>query len=599
MIRFLSLLALPLAILILTSISPISAQDHFIGQDQPVNRVIRLRSSELKKQVDQKIQAETSRIKSSARMTPALTNPSDVKFDDLNVPKSLQQQPVVNDFSSPPVPTQPARVARTFDSPLTARVEDNRPTERVETKQLTLKASNAIETEIKSPKFVNVNQEAPIHINLRNQGKTSVQNVTLIATIPAHTQLASASPEPIRNDGNTYEFLVSRIGGLETRQVHLTIVPTTKQVIDVATRVRVESAQMTKVAVRQPDITLSISGPQQANIGQKVKHEIIVSNVGDGVATDVRLDTLIPTQLKQLKQDGNSFIRSIEPGKSVKIQYESMAQAPGQVQLKAAATAIGCEDKQASLAMNVYQPELRVSASGPKLNFVERDGIYTINIENTGVVDVTDTRISLRVPEGMKVTTISRQAGIDSEKGILNWNFKRISANSSEQIQLKATALKPGDQVCNILVSSNETRDKEIMLSTQVVTRADLSVSIKNLTGPVQVGGKAEFQVVVENNGTRRASDVSVKIALPESLMPVKTDNEYDSTLLFEEPLVSPGQQVTFKFAAVGVSKGEHVVRSVLRADGSERQVISEDTIFVYEVDQTRVSESISPVVPR
>ena len=202
MIRFLPLLALPLAILIQTSISPVSAQDHFIGQDQPVNRVIRLRSSELKKQVDQKIQAETSRIKSSARMTPALTNPSDVKFDDLNVPKSLQQQPVVNDFSSPPVPinmpTQPARVARTFDSPLTARVEDNKPTERVETKQLTLKASNAIETEIKSPKFVNVNQEAPIQINLRNQGKTSVQNVTLIATIPAHTQLCLlyTSPSP-------------------------------------------------------------------------------------------------------------------------------------------------------------------------------------------------------------------------------------------------------------------------------------------------------------------------------------------------------------------------------------------------------------------
>ena len=83
--------------------------------------------------------------------------------------------------------------------------------------------------------------------------------------------------------------------------------------------------------------------------------------------------------------------------------------------------------------------------------------------------------------------------------------------------------------------------------------------------------------------------------------MPVKDGNvvQNTSSIQFEEPLVAAGQKATFKFAAVGVTSGEHVVRSVLQADGSERKVIAEDTIFVYEVDQTRVSESISPAIPR
>ena len=201
----------------------------------------------------------------------------------------------------------------------------------------------------------------------------------------------------------------------------------------------------------------------------------------------------------------------------------------------------------------------------------------------------------------MKVNTISRKAGVDSDEGVLTWTFDRIASRSAEQIQLKATALKEGSQNCGILVSSNETQDKEISLLTQVVTRADLSVQIANLTGPVQIGAKAEFLVTVENKGSRQASDIGIEIALPESLMPVKDGNvvQNTSSIMFEEPLVGAGQKATFKFTAVGVTGGEHVVRSVLKADGSERKVIAEDTIYVYEIDQTRVSESTSPVVPR
>ena len=70
-------------------------------------------------------------------------------------------------------------------------------------------------------------------------------------------------------------------------------------------------------------------------------------------------------------------------------------------------------------------------------------------------------------------------------------------------------------------------------------------------------------------------------------------------TIRFDESLVAAGQKVTFKFSAVGVTSGEHVVRSVLKAQGSDRKVIAEDTIYVYDVDQTRVSESISPAIPR
>jgi len=294
--------------------------------------------------------------------------------------------------------------------------------------------------------------------------------VTLLATIPDHVKLSSASPKPVSNDGQVYKFSIPQIGSLSSRQVELTLIPTTKTAIEIATVVRAENTSRASVAVRQPEISISLSGPHQANIGQKVTHELIVANIGDGVATDVRLDTILPSQLKLIKQSSGPYIRTIEPGKSTKVVFESLAQSPGETPFKAAAEAVGCDPKNTDLAFAVYQPELRVTASGPKLNFVERDGIYTI-------------------PAGMEVNTISRQAGVDSKEGVLTWKFDRIVAKSSEQIQLKATAIKEGAQNCAILVSSNETRDKEISLLTQVITRADLSVQIANVQSGIRRHG--------------------------------------------------------------------------------------------------------------
>lgn len=591
--------------------------DHFIGQDQSVNRIIKLRSSEV---VPKTVTPDTSRVATETRKTKAVyESPPQIRYDNIDVPRALQNpKPVVNtrnDFAAPPKPvvatptasyknrskawqySKPPAVTPNVKTKSTTQSRTNTRTNN----QLKQSGSNMIETVLITPKSVNLNQQAQVMIELHNRGKEYVENITLLTTIPSHVKLGSSTPAPTNNEGQVYEFTIPRIGGSGSRSVTLNLTPTAKQPIGLTTRVRVENSIQSTVSVQQPELSLAISGPQQANIGQKVKHELIVANIGDGVATDVRLDTLMPQQIKLINQTGDSLIRSIPPGKSVRIKYESLALAPGEVQLKVAADSTGCEQKTSSISLNVYQPQLRVSAVGPKLNYVQRDGIYTIDVENTGVVDVTDAKISLQIPQGMKVTTISRHADVDPTDGILTWTFNRIEAKSTEKIQLKATAVEPGQQVCKMLVTSNETMEKEMLLTTQVVTRADLSVRIKNLTGPVQVGAKAQFLVTVENNGSQRASDINVRVTLPESLMAVKNEDSdvVDSTLNFAEPMVSAGQKVTFKFEAVGVAHGEHVVRSELEADESARKVIAEDTIFVYQVDETRVSESTTPVVPR
>ena len=590
------------------------AQQQFDGESKAESRVIQLRSQQA--QDPALSQRETSsrgdRVKSNPTdaQTRAVASPDQIQFEDIQTssPVRSQVRPVgrnsslaVQDLA---IPSTSQQIAPNLQPTPTVNPEPNQmgdPSSQ-ESEELVSRQENMVSTEIRSPKSVNVDQPAEMRINLRNHSQEAVSNVKLIANIPDHAKFVSATPRPSRVKGQMYEFVVQRIGSKKTQQILLNVVPTEKSNLEIGTQLILENVQRTVVSVQQPELTMKISGPVQSTTGKMATHTLTIANVGDGVATDVRLKTIFPNTFRQTHSSNATVIPAIRPGASLEIPFESQALTPGKGELKIVADSKSVRRKEATMAVSVHQPELRLSAVGPKLNFVQRDGIYSIDVENTGEVEVTNVQVALSVPDGLKVTTISRQAEVDELGGKLLWSFDKLSAKSSEQIQLKATAIKEGLQVCSILVSSDETLEKEFRLSTQVTTRADLTVRIKNQTGPVQVGAKAEFLVEVENQGSRQASNIDVEVVLPESLMPIKDDQTSDgekNALTFTEPLVEPGQKITFKFTAVGVSQGDHVVRSTLRAEGSERKVITENSVYVYDVDQTRVSESLSPVVPR
>ncbi len=338
-------------------------------------------------------------------------------------------------------------------------------------------------------------------------------------------------------------------------------------------------------------------------LGETVEHIVIIENFGDGVAESVRLEAELPDELRFAKQTGMEVAKSLEPGAKRKVKIKSLAQQSGVVDLGFMAAAVGATSQPAISQLKIVEPKLNVSLAGPRMNFVNRNGIYSIRLDNTGEVAVSDVKIRLAIPAGMKVTTINRPAQADEAEQALTWTFDRIAADSSEVIQMKTVATEPGNQVCQIDISSSETRKKQFELATQVATRAEMNVHVRNQSGPVQVGEKAEFSVVIENNGSSDADNVTVRVELPETMMPVKQDgtsvDEYNRSYVFSKPALAAGQKHEFSFTAVGAATGEFVVRGVLENGDSQPNVIAEDTVYVYEVDEVRVSESLSPLMNR
>lgn len=635
------------------------AQDHVIGEDQPAQRVIQLTPQAGNDFVDT-VQETASRIKrQNAEVAAPLSGPL-VTFEEIDIPKVPDAGPtplatqensfkpiepatgiikskdlvVPNNIAEmaptdlaplPQSPTKPASItpdtinrkpvaaqAKALTPAIPAAYRPTFATPKPLTRPATgvyaersSNSSNAqIQTTIESPKFVNVNKPADVAITLTNNSNQPSENVVCVATLPAHTKIAAVSPQPADVQGQTLTFNLDRISAKDRRKIVLQLVPTAAQAINVDTKVRIENIQRVSVAVRQPKLSVVVNGPRQANIGQTVVHEVIVSNLGDGVASNVELNTAFPASLINLKSTLRGTIPSIKPNQSVKVKYESQASQSGPITIKSAAQSDdGMKPKIASLDMQIFEPKLNISAIGPKINFVDRNGIYTIRMENSGKVDINDVNIALAIPMGMKVTTISREANVDASKGILRWKFAKIPAGTTEQIQMMAVVTEAGAQVCQIAVDSAETANKQISLQTMVTTRANVSAQIKNDSGPVPVGGKATFTVEVANRGSKKATDVEVRVELPASLKATALEGQQmaieGNTVIFNEPTIMPGKKMSYRFAAIGQFSGEHLVRSVTQVNGSERKTVAEDTVFVYEVDEARVSESLTPEVPR
>ena len=62
---------------------------------------------------------------------------------------------------------------------------------------------------------------------------------------------------------------------------------------------------------------------------------------------------------------------------------------------------------------------------------------------------------------------------------------------------------------------------------------------------------------------------------------------------------LEPGAKQELEFSTIGIDQGEHVVRSVLQLDGSQRRIIAEDSVFIFESDESKVGEALRPAIRR
>ncbi len=527
----------------------------------------------------------------------------------------IQQQGSSRVFGKPgSFPTQP----KTFSAPQVSEIKPaanswhqsnpNPNTQRyavpamnVSTGRIATQPSPIINTQISAPKFVNVGRQTRIEIKLVNSGTVTAHNVQLRAALPENARFVTSNPLPVENDGRELTFNLSDIQSGRYGAVTMELVPTTRKALDIETQVLVDNRQKIAVSVRQPNLTTNVTGPTQMTMGRSSKHIVTIKNTGDGIAENIQLK---PTSAAQIQTSVTpQIIPALNPGQEAQVNVTAFCQHPGQYELNFNVESTGLQPTSTRRQLNVFQPEIQVLAKGPNMTYLNRSGLYSIEINNVGGSEVTNVAVTFNVPSGIKITTVSREAQINQQTGQLTWTFDKMAANGSELIQMRGLATAPGDQISKIMVRSSDTTSKEIQLKTKVAARADVKINISNLSGPIRSGNKSVFSIQIENRGSLAANNVRVHAELPTSTIPIANAeyqvNELENAIHFPPLNLKPGEKRTLKFEAGGLAQGEHVVRSVLQLGETQRRVIAEDSMFVFEADEAKVTEALKSELRR
>ncbi len=468
--------------------------------------------------------------------------------------------------------------------------------------QNVLSSTDSVSIDLIAPADINLNQKALIRVQLKNVGQQRVNNVKFVATLPKHVRFEAARPQPTKVTEGRLEFDAIQLAARSQSFIEIDVVPTAKTPINIGTQLQYANENQIAIAVREPALDIQIEGPQEMILGESRDYLITVVNRGDGIANNLRFSAEFPEGLQKLRAD-NTVIPQLAPGKTAQIKVTAQSIGSGEKNIKFLLASTELEPISRQAAVVVLQPELDVTATGPSVNFLNRDGIYRIEIANPGKVNCSDVEIDLVIPAEMNVSTISREAKYDEATRQLSWTFPEITAGKTEVIQLKAQCVAEGQHSCGIVVRSNQTIAKEFRLNTMVATRADVSIAISNDSGPVQVGASAAFAIVIENKGSRSAEDVRIDITLPAALAPEISKayeiDQYDNSIKFQVGEIRSGEKKVFNFSAVGSTQGEHVVRSELSLSGSARKIIAEDSVYVFEADQSKVGQRLEPQIRR
>lgn len=479
------------------------------------------------------------------------------------------------------------------------------PNTRLTSTDSTLKSVSApaIQTQIIAPRFINVNEQTQLKLKVENVGKADVSNVRLTAILPAHAKFISAVPQPTRVNGNEYEFTIDSLNSRRKQFIRLDVVPTTKNPLDIETNVQIASTQRVAVRVRQPILEMQIKGPAKVQTGQTFKNLIRVKNTGDGYANKVLLRTNRPTEIGEAKAPQKVYLDRLGPGQEVQFEVVSVAQGMGNAEIAFEVSAKGAESQDQGTRISIVQPELQVLVAGPDQNFINKDGIYTIQLQNTSQVTINDVRVEVAIPRGLKVNTINRQTSNKSSQGNLVWNFQKFSPNRSESIQFRAAAIAEGQQTCRVTVHTRELPAKEFKLGTAVTSRSDVSISIRDAGQPVGIGSRVDFSIELNNRGGRDASQSEVVVDLPPGLTPIDQQgysiNQGQNQILFQNVTVKANHTTTLRFACAANQQGDHIVRSTIHTADSNRGVSAEDSVFIFETKETKVSDALKPKLRR
>jgi uncharacterized repeat protein (TIGR01451 family) len=393
--------------------------------------------------------------------------------------------------------------------------------------------SIGLSVEVKGPPVVNVNKEATLSIVVKNTATTEALGVVVRDRLPEGLQFLSAQPEAVRGEGSLLVWHVNTLPAAAEKVITLRVKPTKLAPFEHAATVTVQGGSRSRTIVRQPKLKVELTGTPSNKVlrGRQVRFQVAVSNPGDGPARSVTVLARLSPGLRHESGDPNDqnlfeqTLDRIDPGQRIMLDplvADTRDGGEQWCQVTVQSPDVVPTDGEAhseKLTVQVSEPKLKLTVSGPEKRYTDTIAPYTITVENPGSATARNVRVAATIPVSGRLVAAPKDALFDKAGRYLKWTFPQL--DPGEKITRSFEVRMGGLGLYQISAEARgdgglhgqDIRDTHV----EGIAFVDFSVSERRRV--VDENGETTFQIRIKNSGSKEATRLLMTAQLSDNLL--------------------------------------------------------------------------------
>lgn len=425
-----------------------------------------------------------------------------------------------------------------------------------------------LKLDVRGPEAVEKGTTLTYQIDVSNHGDEPVRNAILRVQLPPGIELVSSTVPADRELGQTRSFTIGDLSPSTRRTIAITCRATQALGVDVIAKFDVtaddglSSAKEVRTEILTPILSLTVSGPAAAEVGDQIRFDIQVTNQSRVVLSDVKLKVKFDPGLRQidnLASGAENPLGDLSPGQSRQKSLSFVVEKAGLLCCQVDADA--ADGRRASPQRACVTASQPAQAADTKLQVSLRDlegFAYAVVVENSGNREAPALRLSVTYPTTLVVESATDGFQQADTANVISWDLPGgLMPGRSESREIEFRPLgNDREAVLDMEVRSGakilESRRFRVAIPDSAAPRgvqpnpprtdegaagqaepgpgspppkgpdaggSTLSVSVTKATpGNVNVGDAIRFLIRVTNGAQGLDRNVSLRVELPEGL---------------------------------------------------------------------------------
>jgi uncharacterized repeat protein (TIGR01451 family) len=448
----------------------------------------------------------------------------------------------------------------------------------------------AVSIEWVGPPTVKLGQPALFQIVVKNVSQSVVHGAVVRQHVPAGVTVQSTEPKA-NADNDTLTWDVGTLQPQQERRLEVQMVPTVKGRCACQATVVFAGQSTVNIQVQEPKLILKASAPDRVLVGDSANITLTVTNPGDGTADHVKVKTTLSDGLEHVRGKEVEFdLGNLGPNETRSIQVLCVTKAGGEQKVEASATAEGSLTAADAAVFPVLTPKVDLAVSGPKLRYLDRQGVYTFKVTNPGDAPANNVSVVDQIPQGFKFVEASGGGRHDYTTRAVTWFVGDLAPHQSREVTLAVMAVNIGEYKHVAVARASRGLQAEAEAETRVEGLSALQVELVDLEDPVEVGANARYEITVGNTGSKTETNIQIVCTLPDKMEfwgaqgagGLRHRVEGKEVIFETLPKLAPRATAIFRVNARPTAPGDVRFKVRVKADSLSEPVNKEESTKVF-----------------